>query len=65
MPAFTARYTGRCAADCRNPIEPGDHVQYVDDELVHVGCQPAAPPRPAVVCTTCWLTLPCEHTEEG
>lgn len=62
--SFPARYPGRCAAACGHPIEPGDDVQYVDDQLVHANCQPPAPERPAVVCTTCWLTTPCD-CEEG
>lgn len=38
---FLARYGGRCAGDCDRRIEPGDEVEYVDDELVHTGCIPA------------------------
>lgn len=38
--SFAAKYKGRCAYDeCSfNTIDPGDDVEYVDDELMHVGC---------------------------
>jgi hypothetical protein len=36
---FAAAYPGECA-ECFDPIEPGDDVQYVDDELVHADCNP-------------------------
>ncbi|WP_295851255.1 hypothetical protein [uncultured Microbacterium sp.] len=53
---FTAKYSGRCAADCGDPIAPGDAVEYVDDQLVHEGCLPAPvverAPRP--VCPECF-----------
>lgn len=55
---FTAKYSGRCAADCGHPITPGDTVEYVDGELVHDGCTPAAAAeveREAhPVCPLCW-----------
>lgn len=34
---FLARYPGRCAAVCDEPIDPGDIVEYVDEQLVHEG----------------------------
>lgn len=46
---FTAKFSGRCAADCGDPIRPGDDVQYLADELFHTECSghhPAPPPRP-------------------
>lgn len=53
---FEARYGGRCAADCGDPIRPGDDVQYIADELVHAECAPTAPPRPErAPCPTCYL----------
>lgn len=56
---FTARYPGRCHADCGDTIEPGDDVVYVDDQLVHDGCTPAAEveraPRP--VCLDCFTEI--------
>lgn len=36
---FTAMYPGECS-ECGNEIEPGDEVQFVDDELVHEDCNP-------------------------
>ena len=36
---FTAAYPGTCA-ECLDEIEPGDEVQYVDDELIHEDCNP-------------------------
>lgn len=54
--SFTARYGGKCAADCDRRIAPGDVVEYVDDELVHEGCVPAPiverAPRPT--CPECF-----------
>lgn len=52
---FEARFGGRCAAECGEPIHEGDQVVYEDDELVHVDCvgKPEPPPsRPA--CPSCW-----------
>ncbi|MAM53562.1 hypothetical protein [Microbacterium sp. UBA3394] len=54
---FPARYPGRCAAaDCDDAIDPGDIVEYVDEQLVHEGCRPAPTveraPRP--VCPECF-----------
>lgn len=36
---FAAAYSGTCD-ECGDEIEPGDDVQYVDDELVHADCNP-------------------------
>lgn len=58
--AFSAQYSGRCAADCGDRIEVGDPVAYTDDdELMHHGCaereeshttaQPGDRP-----CPSCW-----------
>lgn len=33
-------------------------VQYVEDQLVHVGCVPADEPEPRPVCPTCFLEIP-------
>lgn len=51
---FEARYGGRCAADCGEPIREGDEVVYEDDELVHADCagKPEPPAKPA--CPSCW-----------
>jgi len=66
MGAFKARYTGSCAARCGTAIEAGDQVVYVDDVLVHVGCEEDARLKSAlqeektrVVCEVCWLLKPC------
>lgn len=57
---FEAKYGGGCAG-CPERIVPGQLVTFVDDELVHVGCEEGVPPeRPAPeVCTECWLEKPC------
>lgn len=34
---FRARYDGVCAADCGYRVHPGDMVQFVEGQLVHVG----------------------------
>jgi len=58
---FPARYDGVCAADCDSRIHPGDTVQFVDGQLVHLECtarllaQPEPEPRP--VCPSCWLEI--------
>lgn len=55
--SFLAKYPGRCAADCDDPIYPGDIVESVDGQLVHEGCipTPAFIPEPRPVCPKCWL----------
>lgn len=63
MIPFKARYFGRCAA-CDEQINPGESVEYDDDdELVHRECRWVVPvtagDKRAPVCTTCWLTKPC------
>ena len=53
-----ARFNGSCAgAGCDAPIDPGDIVEYTDDQLVHEGCHPAPerPPRP--VCSVCFMEI--------
>jgi hypothetical protein len=58
---FRAKFKGRCP-HCRSSIEPGDHVVYVNDELVHLECEDIPKPaeRPEEVCTVCWLVKPCD-----
>lgn len=58
---FEARYGGTCG-ECDGRIIPGEHVTYSDDDaLIHVACEDSAQPeRPAEVCSTCWLTKPCD-----
>lgn len=63
---FEAKYNGRCAADCGWPIQEGEQVAYVDDQLVHADCARDASlrkPEP-VICSTCWLTKPCECEDQ-
>jgi hypothetical protein len=59
-----AKYAGRCYG-CPDPIEVGDEIT-IDAELgqfVHVECK-SVPPRPEVVCTTCFMVKPCECDDE-
>lgn len=62
--SFTARYPGRCAAECGESIEPGDDVTFVDDRLVHADCAdglgPMPTPRAVHVCPECHLVQPCD-----
>lgn len=57
--AFVAKFPGRCAADCDQPIDAGDVVEYVDDQLVHEGCVPTPEveraPRP--ICGECFTEI--------
>lgn len=55
--SFLARYDGFCGAeDCTTGrIERGDEVEYLDGELLHVGCasrerRGTLPP----LCKDCW-----------
>lgn len=60
---FTARFRGRCYADCGEPIEPGDDVAYVNEHLMHVDCSGLAPredERPVTICPDCHPTRPCD-----
>jgi hypothetical protein len=52
---FPARYDGGCAAECGHRVHPGDMVQFVEGQLVHVGCIPDEEPEPRPVCPVCWL----------
>jgi len=58
--AFEAKFGGKCTG-CGTRIIPGEQVVYVEDELVHLECEPWALRKsvPADVCTTCWLEKPC------
>lgn len=52
--SFPARYDGRCrSAECHygdRQISTGDHVEYVDDELMHAVCAyNATDGEPAVI----------------
>ncbi|BBY78916.1 hypothetical protein H7I53_18110 [Mycolicibacterium pulveris] len=54
--SFAAKYPGVCAYGDR--IEPGELVEYVDDELVHVNCDVPSLPNDrddlTKVCRTCF-----------
>lgn len=57
---FPARYDGVCAAGCDSRIHPGDTVQFVDGQLVHVECAArllAAEPKPRPVCPDCHMEI--------
>jgi len=56
---FTAKYPDRCAANCGERIEPGDTVEYVDDDLVHEGCVPESEIEREVrpVCPDCFTEI--------
>jgi hypothetical protein len=66
MSTFEAKYKGTCS-DCHEPIEVGDQVVYVNDELVHVDCEGSAladvlnmrPRKKAAVCERCFMEKPC------
>lgn len=63
MRTFRARYPGRCG-NCDEPIEPGDEVTYVDEDVVHADCDTPEPTgRPTPVCPACHLTQPCDCQE--
>lgn len=55
---FTAKYGGRCAALCGEPIEEGQLVHYVGEYLEHVDCDGdvGTPERPqGPPCASCWM----------
>ena len=58
MRAFTAKFEGHCL-DCDGRINVGDQVQYDEDAVVHVDCDPIpdidAPRRTERQCPQCWL----------
>jgi hypothetical protein len=58
---FVASFGGRCAAECGDPIRPGEDVQYVADELMHAECAADTEGRviraeraEPSVCPSCW-----------
>ncbi|MFF3029127.1 hypothetical protein [Microbacterium sp. NPDC057944] len=57
--SFRAKYNGVCGNDCGDRIHEGDEVEYVENVLVHVHCQPSDEddPGPRPVCMTCWTTI--------
>lgn len=54
---FAARYNGTCAVECGHRIHEGDMVQYVEGQLVHVGCVPDEEPEPRPVCPNCFMEI--------
>jgi hypothetical protein len=58
MRVFQARYFGKCAS-CGGAIEPDQWVGYVDEDLIHDGCEATftADPKKQVVCTRCFLVI--------
>jgi len=55
---FLAKFNDRCASPiCDDPIDPGDIVEYIDDQLVHQGCLPPAESKPRPVCATCFMEI--------
>lgn len=62
--SFEAKYGGTCGA-CTGRIHVGDLATYDEDELVHEDCEGSMRPiRKVDVCTTCWLTKPCDCEED-
>jgi hypothetical protein len=53
---FLARLNSPCAG-CDDPIDPGDIVEYFEDELVHEGCRPQPAPAPRPVCPICFMEI--------
>jgi hypothetical protein len=57
--SFRARYAGWCSV-CKDDIEPGDEIEYVDDRPAHVNCDDVNFPRdpnietPIDVCGVCF-----------
>jgi hypothetical protein len=66
--SFEAQYEGRCPAG--DAIEPGDEIEYFDDQVVHTDClafvrsRARRDEKTREVCTTCWLLKPCECDDE-
>jgi hypothetical protein len=54
-PPFAARYPGHCAADCGNPILPGETVRYEDNELIHDGCVAFTEVPARSACPRCFI----------
>ena len=55
---FLARFNSPCAdRTCEHPIDRGDIVEYVDDQLVHEGCRPAPDRGPRPVCGDCFMEV--------
>lgn len=55
---FLAKYSGTCAgAGCDQDIDPGDIVEYVEEQLVHEGCLPPAEVKPRPVCKECFTEI--------
>ncbi|WP_243063214.1 DUF2175 domain-containing protein [Humibacter sp. RRB41] len=65
MSAFQARYGGKCGG-CGAEVMPGQLVVFVDDEVVHLECEPWAlrNAEAADVCQVCWLVKPCACEED-
>lgn len=65
MRVFEAQYHGHCEG-CHGHISPGDDVAYEGPDVLHARCVEDGPPsttpptRPVIVCSTCWMTKPCE-----
>lgn len=56
--AFPAKFPGRCAAECGEPIREGDLVRYDEDQIVHEECI-VKEERPKEICPRCWTEIPC------
>ena len=64
MRTFEAKYSGTCDA-CMERIRIGDLATYAEDNTVHADCEDSfQPERQAEVCSTCWLTKPCDCEAE-
>jgi hypothetical protein len=57
--SFAAKHPDECST-CGSSIEPGEQVQYTDDDdLVHAHCEASPVRTDAEVCQVCWMTKPC------
>ena len=61
--SFEAKYGGICG-ECEERIHVGDLAKYGEDFIMHDDCEDSVQPeRKAEVCTSCWLTKPCDCEE--
>ena len=63
-PVMKSKYHNVCK-DCRDDIEPGDHIIRSEDDKgwVHFDCSAVVSLEPAKVCSKCYMTT-CDCGEE-
>lgn len=57
--SFEAQWGPSDCGECEHPVKKGQMATYNDrGEICHVICPDIEPPKPAEICTSCFMEIP-------